>query len=298
MGKTGEEKPMHVVVRALAVLNHLSSYRQGLTLQQLHQQLEIPVGSMHRLLGTLEHEGFVSRSPTTKRYVLGANAVKLGHSDDYEPFLIQPPAALLEAERLLGESVILTQLIDGRVVAVSIAGTKRPLRLFVRLGQEVPLHAAASARAILAYQDPALAEALLSSFPRPSFTAGTVRELNRIIDHLALIRERGFDVCDNELDEGVWAVSVPVHSGPSGRVSTAVTVCAAWSRVADPAERAAAARVVLDTAQRISREQGYDKPFATDPDVAELTDLFAGDAAATGLPAGRAPRVPQARAES
>lgn len=275
--RSGADKPMHVVVRALSVLTHLSAYRQGLTLQQLHQQLEIPVGSMHRVMSTLEHTGFVSRSPTTKRYVLGQSALNLGHVEDYEPFVIQPPAALVEAERRCGESVVLTQLIDGRVVAVSIAGTKRPLRLFVRLGQEVPLHAAASARAILAYQDPAFVERLLASYPRASFTSGTVREINRLIDHLAVVRERGFDVCDNELDEGVWAVSAPVRTGAAGRVSTAVTVCAAWSRVADPADRAVAARIVLDAAQALSREQGYERAFAPDPTEAELTDLLAAD---------------------
>ncbi|GAB1818916.1 IclR family transcriptional regulator [Herbidospora sp. RD11066] len=270
------EKPMHVVVRALNVLSHLAAYRQGLTLQQLHQQLDIPVATMHRLLATLEHEGYVSRSPTTKRYVLGPDALKLGHVEDYESFLIQPPAALVDAERKIGESVILTQLIDGRVVAVSIAGSKRPLRLFVRLGQEVPLHAAASARAILAYQDPVFAEALLASYPRASFTSGTVRELNRIIDHLALVRARGFDVCNNELDEGVWAVSAPVRSGLGGRVQTAVTVCAAWSRVEDPAVRATATRHVLDAAERLSREQGYEGPIDPNPSESELTELLAG----------------------
>ncbi|MFI0938552.1 IclR family transcriptional regulator [Streptomyces sp. NPDC021020] len=283
--RRGAERPMQVVVRALSVLTHLSAYRQGLTLQQLHQHLEIPVGSMHRVMSTLEQTGFVSRSATTKRYVLGPAAVSLGHADDYEPFVIEPPAPLVEAERRCGESVVLTQLIDGRVVAVSIAGTERPLRLFVRLGQEVPLHAAASARAILAYQDPAFVETLLSSYPRASFTSGTVREINRLIDHLAVVRVRGFDVCDNELDEGVWAVSAPVR-GRGGRVSTAVTVCAAWSRVADPADRAVAARIVLDAAQALSREQGYDRPFDPDPTVAELAQLLAADTPAVQGPGG------------
>ncbi|MFI7276961.1 IclR family transcriptional regulator [Streptomyces sp. NPDC049879] len=280
--KSGADKPMHVVVRALSALTHLAAYRQGLTLQQLHRQLEIPVGSMHRLMNTLEQTGFVSRSPTTKRYVLGPGALALGQVNDYEPFVIQPPAPLVEAERLCGETVVLTQLIDGRVVAVSIAGTERPLRLFVRLGQEVPLHAAASARAILAYQDPVFVEMLLGSYPRPSFTSGTLREMNRLIDHLALVRERGFDVCDNELDEGVWAVSAPVRSGPAGRVSTAVTVCAAWSRVADPADRARAARVVLDTAQALSLDSGYGGTFGPDPGVDELAALLSAHDAAAG----------------
>ncbi|WP_110945932.1 IclR family transcriptional regulator [Streptomyces avicenniae] len=287
--RSGSDKPMHVVVRALSVLSHLAAYRQGLTLQQLHQQLEIPVGSMHRVMSTLEHTGFVSRSPTTKRYVLGPGALALGHVNDYEPFVIQPPAPLVDAERQCGETVVLTQLIDGRVVAVSIAGTKRPLRLFVRLGQEVPLHAAASARAILAHQDPAFVEMLLTSYPRAPFTSGTLREINRLIDHLALVRERGFDVCDNELDEGVWAVSAPVRTGPAGRVSSAVTVCAAWSRIADPADRATAARVVLDTAQALSRDSGYSGPFTPDPGVEELAALLDGDAATAGAFPGTVP---------
>jgi DNA-binding IclR family transcriptional regulator len=269
-----DERPMHVVVRALSVLTALSDRREGLTLQNLHRNLGIPLGSMHRLLRTLEGEQFVTRSPSTKRYSLGAAALALGYHEQYDPFLVPPPQAVIDAGRQSGETVFLTRLIDSRVVCVSLVESVHPLRLYVRVGQEMPLHAAASARAVLAYRDPALVEALLTAHRREAFTPGTIREVNQIIDHLAEIRHHGFDVCSSELDDDVWAVAAPVFNA-DGRVETSVALAAASRRAARPERQAELTRVVLAAAATLARSLGYAGPLREDATTAELATLFA-----------------------
>jgi DNA-binding IclR family transcriptional regulator len=267
--------PMQVVVRSLAVLTCLADNRQGLTLQQLHHLLDIPLGSMHRILATLEHERFVSRSTRTKRYILGANATNLVPSQSYESFLVPPPAPVIEAARLTGETIFLTQIIDSRVVCVSLVEARHRLRLFVKIGQEMPLHAAASARVVLAYRDPLVVEVLLAAYPREPFTSGTPREINQLIDHLAQVRERGYDVCNSELDDDVWAIAAPVFDA-SGRVELGVTLAAAWTRMEDPARRAEVTRIVLTAAKKLSTERGYTGANEIgETDVRELTSRFA-----------------------
>jgi DNA-binding IclR family transcriptional regulator len=249
-------KPMHVVVRALSVLTCLADYRHGLTLQQLHQKLDIPLGSMHRILATLEHEKFVSRSDVTKRYVLGPSSTNLAQSTTYDSFVVAPPLPLVDAAQASGETVFLTQLIDSSVVCVALVEARHRLRLFVRVGQEMPLHAAASARIILAFLDPVRVETLLSSYPRREFTKATPREVNQLIDHFVEVRERGYDVCSSELDDDVWAVAAPVFD-VSGRVNSGVTLAAAWPRMRDPRRRAQATLTVMGAADALSRAQGF-----------------------------------------
>lgn len=267
-------KPMLVVVRALAVLTHLADFPQGLTLQQLHNQLGIPLASIHRVLATLENEYYVVRSARTKRYTLGTAARHLAQTTSYNNYLVQPPAPVLELGARTGETVFLTQMVDSRIVCVSLVESVHSLRLFVRVGQEMPLHAAASARSILAYRDPAFVEALLSMYPREVFTSGTPRDVNEVIDHLEEVRANGYDVCNSELDDNVWAVSAPVFDS-SGRVEFGVTLAAAAARMATEERRAEATRLIVETARELSASLGH-----------------SGQAALTAPPEGR-PRARQ-----
>ncbi|WP_223690519.1 IclR family transcriptional regulator [Leifsonia poae] len=276
------EKPMQVVVRALSVLTCLAENPHGLTLHQVHLKLGIPLASMYRIVATLEHEDFVSRSPATKRFTLGPSAHRLGRTADYTAHLVEPPAPLIDLGSATRETVFLTQLIDSKVVCVALVESPHHLRLFVRVGQEMPLRAAASARAILAYRDPVLVEALLSSAPRDPFIESSPRDASDLIDHLSLIRERGFDICDNELDDNVWAVGAPVFDA-SGRVEYAVTLAAASARMQSPESRAHAAIEVLSTAERLSANLGFSgaRRERTETEVADVIERHA-DVAALG----------------
>lgn len=267
-----EDKPMHVVVRALGVLSALSDRREGVTLQQLHRELEIPLGSIHRLLRTLESEHFVTRSPSTKRYSLGAAALALGYHEKFDSYLVAPPQSVLDVARESGETVFLTRMVDSRVVCIALVESTHPLRLFVRMGQEMPLHAAASARIVLAHKDPAFVEALLLSNRREAFTRGTMREVNQLIDHLARARRHGFDVCTSELDDDVWAVAAPVYDA-AGHVECSVALAAAAGRVESPEVRAEHTQSVLRAAEKLSRTHGYAGPIVI-PSHAELVDLY------------------------
>ncbi|QEE62724.1 IclR family transcriptional regulator [Salinibacterium sp. dk2585] len=265
---------MHVVVRALSVLTALSDRREGLTLQQLHRELDIPLGSIHRLLRTLESERFVQRSPQTKRYSLGPSALALGYHQQFDSYLIAPPEPLLVAGRDSGETVFLTRMVDSRVVCIALVESRHPLRLFVRVGQEMPLHAAASARIVLAHKDPTLVEALLTGHQLEAFTRGTVREVNQLIDHLATARRRGFDVCRSELDDDVWAVAAPVYDA-AGHVECGIALAAAAGRVETIERRADYTEIVMRAAEALSRAQGYAGPIAT-PTREELLALYSG----------------------
>lgn len=279
MAERGEEKPMHVVVRALSVLTALSNRREGVTLQQLHRELDIPLGSMHRLLRSLEGEEFITRSTTTKRYTLGSAALALGYHEQYDAFLVPAPQPVVELGRKSGETAFLTRMIDSRIICVSLVESTHPLRLFVHVGQEMPLHAAASARIVLAHRDPVLVEALLTGQRREAYTTGTIREVNQLIDHLTLVRNRGFDVCSSELDDAVWAVAAPVYD-VFGRVECGIALAAAAGRVDSAERRAEFTSMVLRAAADLSRSQGFTGDLPRIHDIAELTALYetvAGD---------------------
>jgi IclR family acetate operon transcriptional repressor len=257
---------MQVVVRALAVLRALAPCPGGLSLAMLSEQLGVPTGSMHRMLAVLEREQFVTRSPSNRRYFLGPAARQLAEENaTRQAALVTPHPALTEAAAASGETVFITELVGDRAVCVALVESRRPLRMFVRIGQDMPLHAASSARTLLAYRDPEEARLLLAGRPLTAYTDETPTTLDAVIEHLVIIRARGYDLCDDELDRGVWAVAAPVRAS-TGRVVASVALAAPSHRVATAGQRAAARAVVCDAAAAMAADLGWPGPAdATEP---------------------------------
>lgn len=250
---------MQVVVRALSVLRVLSGERRGLTMGEIAERLDVPLASMHRVLGVLRDERFVTRSPSNRRYFLGPAARELAGNDaSRESPLVKPHEAVAVASRVTGETVFLSELVGGMVVCLALAESRHPLRLFVRVGQEMPLHAAAAARVLLAGLTSIEARNLLERHaPLTHFTDETPVTVDQVIDHLSLIRTRGFDVCSSELDENVWAVAAPVRSSID-EVVASVTLAAPLHRIDHAAAQMRARDAVLAAAATMSADLGWD----------------------------------------
>jgi IclR family acetate operon transcriptional repressor len=251
---------MQPLIRALSVLKILADHPEGMSLSGLSHELEVPQGSMHRLLAVLEGEAFISRSPSNRRFFLGPAARQLNNDNSRHHALLMPAhPALADAAARSGETVFLTELVGDRAVCVSLVESTHPLRMFVRIGQEMPLHAAASARTLLADLPPEQARRLLASRELSAFTAGTVTDPDELIDMLTLIRARGYDVCDDELDRGVWAISSPVRAS-TGRVIASVTLAGPSHRITEPHHRDRYRRIVSDAAHAMSADLGWVEP--------------------------------------
>ncbi|WP_028937025.1 IclR family transcriptional regulator [Pseudonocardia spinosispora] len=250
-------KPIEVVIRSVDVLNTIASARSGRTLQELHDDLDIPFASLHRILATLSQCDYLRRSPVTRRYFLGAAARTLTSSPSTR--LVQPPPALTELAAETRETAFLTELVGDIPVCISLVEAEHPLRLFVHIGQHMPLHVAASSRAILAHLDEEVARTLLSaSTPLVGYTEGTPREVEDVMQLLKEVRERGYATCDNELDPDVWAVSAPIWHGDD-QVTSSITVTAPAPRVADPRTKTHATQAVLRASATLSAELGSRK---------------------------------------
>lgn len=256
---------MQPVIRALSVLRTLAAHPEGLSLSALSGELNIPQGSMHRLLGVLEGEEFVSRSPSNRHFFLGPAARQLSDENTRRHALLVPAhPALAKAAEHSGETVFLTELIGDRAVCVSLVESSHPLRMVVRIGQEMPLHATASARTLLADLPPEQARRLLTGREPCGNTVGAVTDPDELMDSLALIRARGYDVCDDELDRGVWAIAAPVRASTGGVVAS-VTLAGPSHRVAEPHHRDTYRAVLFEAARSMAADLGWVEPPAPAP---------------------------------
>jgi IclR family acetate operon transcriptional repressor len=255
---------MQPVVRALRILTALADHGGGLGLQELADVLDLPPSTIHRLTSVLEDQGYLARTPKDKRFLLGPAVRGLVASTSSEYLRRAGEPRLSRLNRLTGETTFLAELVGGQVVCFAIIQGTRPLRLFVQLGRALPLHAAASARVILAHQDDATIATLLDDVEFTRWTPRTITERAALERHLRLVRDRGFDVCDDEMQNHEWAVAAPLRD-MTGQVRAAIAVAAPLATVGDAARRDQLRKAVIEAAREISSELGADSALRPAP---------------------------------
>jgi len=248
---------MQLITRALSVLQALSARPDGMGVHDLHEQLDIPLASIHRILATLSDQGYVSRSPSNPRYFLGPATRRLAEQNlgaSGAAQVLAPTIRALAAQT--GETVFVTEMHGTEALCIFLVDGTYPLRLFVRLGQSMPLNAAAASRVLLAFMEPEDARSLLESHSLQEFRQATPITVDQVMDRLPRIRSVGFDIADDELDAGIWAVAAPIRTS-TGTVIASVTLAGAATRLSSDQVRQTVVDRVLSAAEAVSRELGW-----------------------------------------
>ena len=260
MGPAGgqgiEKVEMQPVRRALRVLATVAEHGGGLTLQELSLQMGLSPSTVHRLVAVLQSEGYLIRTPVEKRYVLGHRVRALVASTSSAFVQEAARSEMARLNRATGEAVFVAEFVGPQVVCIAFLPGTRPLRLFVSLGAIMPLHAASSARVLLASLDPDELRPLLKNHRYTSWTPRTITGEDELLRHLDLVRSRGYDIDNDEMNDSAWAASAPIRDLHGG-VRAAVTLVAPVVHVQDPARREFLVAEVIRAAGAISAELGH-----------------------------------------
>ncbi|SFN43663.1 IclR family transcriptional regulator [Mycetocola miduiensis] len=246
---------MQVVFRALDVLRCVAKSVSPLSLNDISSRLELPPSTVHRLLSALTDEEYVIRDPLSRRYIAGpALAEFTKHASSNKlPDLAAP--VLQRLSHQFAETVYVTSLTTDRAVCVGLIESSRPLRLNMSVGDRFPWHASASARSILAFLPQTLIEQLLAEQPMDQFTVNTPRTKEEVYAHLSDVRVSGYDVCDDELDSGVWAAAAPILTDKT-EVHGSLGIGAPGERFKTKSLREAAINAVVEGAAEIAANLG------------------------------------------
>jgi DNA-binding IclR family transcriptional regulator len=246
------------VVRSLAILKALARRESGLGLQDLADELGLPISTVHRLTAVLMDQGFLIRVPGTKHFLLGPEVRTLlaGTSSYYIRNVAEPH--MRNVNRETQENVFLAELVGSEVVCFDFMPGIRQLRLYVNVGTVIPLHAGASSRVLLAYMTPQSARELLEAKPLERLRPNTMTDPDEVMEHLQLVRERGYDVCDDEMEARVFAAACPIMD-QTGEVRASIAVLMPEDEEnRDTERRELLINSVRTAAARISEDLGWD----------------------------------------
>ena len=155
-----------------------------------------------------------------------------------------------------GETAHLARLNGDRAESVLMKQPQGSDRAFVQPGRRLPLYAAASGKAILAFQSEGFVSRYLAC-PRVRYTDRTKVDDAEILREMARVREEGMAVCENELDAGVLSYGHPVPAGDGPVLySIGITGLADRFRLVD---RARIRERLSEAAAELSRSLGFDE---------------------------------------
>lgn len=244
------------VLKALAILDALSSCPEGMRQTELAKKLGFPVSTTHRLVATLSSQGYVQQDAVSGRYVLGSKIFHLQAASANRPNLARTAFPFLrKLARELDETTNLSTLSDGRVVYLESVAADRAVGLYTPPGTIAPAHCTAMGKVLLAHLAETDWEDWFERYEPADGTENAITDPEAFRRHLLDVKQQGYALDDEEWVPGVRCIAGPVRD-VSGEVVAAISISAPGGRL--PAERIGeVAAMVMRASAAISAGLGY-----------------------------------------
>lgn len=216
--------------RTLDVLEALSARRVPTGISDLAHQVGLHVSTVHRLLATLVDRGYVRQDPETSRYHLGSRVFALASAADVHLDVRLVARPFLERlMRAASETANLVTATSEEVVYIDQVESTHLVKMFTQPGMRAPLYCTGSGKVILAHRPRAEAEPVLAG-PFRRQTARTIGSREELEAELEAIRLNGYALDDEEMEDGVRCIAVPVFDR-RGDVTAALSVSGPTTRM-------------------------------------------------------------------
>lgn len=218
---------------------------------QVARDMGLSRSTVHRMLATLSHHGFVAQDEFSRAYKPGPALVDIGLAVVANMDLrVIAHDALERLRDETDETVHLATLRGTEVLYVDSVESKQVVRTGTRTGLTLPAHATAAGKALLAELSD---EEFLARYPSEDLQAPTLRApqtREELRKQLSEVRIRGYGVNNAESESDVSAVAAVVRD-KQGRPRAAIATTAPASRVDETWIATAGSATV-----RIARELG------------------------------------------
>ncbi|MCV7175283.1 IclR family transcriptional regulator domain-containing protein [Mycolicibacterium sphagni] len=208
--------------RGLAIIRVFGPQQPAMTVSEISAELGLTRAAVRRFLLTLSELGYVRAQGN--RFELTPRVLELGYS--YLSALSFPDIALPRLEQLVAATSEASEgsiLDDGDIVYVVRVPGPAMMTISVNVGARRPAYVTAMGRVLLAHLPEDQLEAYLATHELEPILPRTITSKDVFRGELDKVRKQGFALVNQELEEGLVAVAVPVRDR-SGRVRAAINL--------------------------------------------------------------------------
>src|SRR5271154_5980168 len=251
---------VQVLDRAINILEFIGKQSTGEAgLPELSAAMKLHKTTTHRIAHVLESRGLLRRGLDSNRYRLGLRLYDLGcQALDHLNIRDEARPLMTRVALEVGETVHLALLDRSEVLYIERAESQRSLAMGSKLGARNPVYCTALGKAILANISEAEVEQILSTCRMEARTRNTITNVLALKRELEKIRERGYAIDNEEIEDGVRCIAAPILNARS-RAVAAVSVSGPSSRIT-PARLQLIGKTMVKVARELSTRLGNKAP--------------------------------------
>lgn len=212
--------------RVLEILRELAGYPDGITLDELAKIVDSPKPTVHRALAALRRAGFAAHN-SRGHYLLGDEFLRLAFTNhEARPDHVRVYPVLKRLSERYRETVHYAVLDERSVIYRSkVDPPTGAVKLSSTIGGRNPAHSTAVGKLLLAHtlRDDDAVRAWCREASLEKRTDKTITNVDELCAELAVIRQAGYAIDDQENERGVNCVALPAFLNspkfPSGAIS-------------------------------------------------------------------------------
>ncbi|WP_262365919.1 IclR family transcriptional regulator [Gordonia sp. OPL2] len=208
-GNQSNREVVGAVLKACSLLEHFGADRPTWTLNELTTVSGMNKTTVHRLMATLIHAGWVDRTDEGA-YRIGLRVFEIG-SSALEELDIRSAAKryMNELADAFGDTAyLMVPAEQGAVCIDRVEGANTLVVAGINVGTVLPYHAAAGPTVMLAYSEELRDRWIHDDLP--AFTDRTLVDATELRSHLDVVRREGYSLSNSDYLDGVAAVAAPI----------------------------------------------------------------------------------------
>jgi len=247
---------VQVLDRAINILEFIGKQSTGeAALPELSAAMNLHKTTTHRIAHVLESRGLLRRGLDSNRYRLGLHLYDLGcQALDHVNIRDEARPLMTRVAFDVGETVHLALLDRSEVLYIERIEAQRSLTMGSKLGARNPVYCTALGKAILAYLPENEVDQILAASRMEARTRNTITNVLTLKRELERIRDRGYAVDDEEIEDGVRCIAAPILDAGNRSVA-AVSVSGPSSRIT-PDRFQLIGKTMMKAAQELSMRIG------------------------------------------
>jgi IclR family pca regulon transcriptional regulator len=214
--------------RGLSVIHSFGPDSPSQTLSQVAEATGLDRAGARRFLLTLENLGYVRREG--RSFHLTPRILELGYSYlSTLPLRTIAEPIVRELVQEVNESSSISVLDDGDIVYIVRVPVKKIMTITLSIGSRVPAYCTAMGRILLGGLPQKEILLILKNTTITRYTRYTISSQPKILRAIMADRAKGWSMCNQELEEGICSLAVPLIAG-DGKVVAAMNITANLSR--------------------------------------------------------------------
>lgn len=234
--KNNNPRVIQSIQRALDIIDCFDKQNKELSLNDISKRVDLNKSTVHGIINTLHINGYINQNSENGKYMLGKKFMLKGLLVSDAIGLSLKDIGTKYMKILTEKYKITSHLFAYNNNALSFVEMLIPSNAYYIVssvvGREMPLHATASGKIVLAHMSEKEYENYLHTDPIIKFTERTLVDTDSLKKELKMIVNNRYSIEDEEVEIGVFSLSSPIYDSNQNLIGT-ISVTGPAARVKD-----------------------------------------------------------------